>query len=522
MHHVLHRKGMRWLAGLAALGLLLVAGPDPAEPGRGAAAGPRLELSPGRGTAGAAAFAHGTGFPWGAAGGPVWADKTVGASFPTTAWGRLAAEFAVPAARPGAPAVTDRAGGLPRAATFKVTTGGPALASPRRTYYVDSRGGDDRNSGMSKADAWKTLGKANQAPLAPGDRLLFRRGASWTGSLTVAASGTSANPIVIGSYGTGLLPVIRGGSSCVVLSGMRLVLREIHADRCSWSGIEVAGSSNWVENSLITRNAAGIYVRAGANNNHILGNTLRENNRMSVLTESRTSDDSGAFGVLLQGDGTEVAYNSISGSDAFSYDYGRDGAAVEVYGGRNNHVHHNVAIDNDAFAELGSSRASDNTFAYNVVRSSLSTSVFLVTRGAGSGYGPVLRTVLVNNTVRLTGRSSQGFVCHSGCGHDILTMRNNIIQAVWKVGYADAPFDEDYDLFFDGPLQFSKGDHSVVADPRFADPAGGDLRPRASSPAIDRGVDVGYGKDLDGVSVPADGDGDGRATPDVGAFEYHR
>jgi hypothetical protein len=240
---------------------------------------------------------------------------------------------------------------------------------------------------------------------------------------------------------------------------------------------------------------------------------------MSVLSESPDDDDSGAFGILLHGDEAEIAGNVISGCDAFSYDYGRDGGAIEIYGGRRNHIHHNVAVDNDAFTELGDSRAVDNTYAYNVVRSSLTTSVGVVTRGADSSYGPVLGTRLYNNTIRFTGSSSQEFVCHAGCSASVLRMRNNIVEAVWKVGYADAPFDEDYDLFFGGVRQFAVGPHSVVADPRFADPAGGNLRLAADSPAIDRGVPVGYSSDLDGRPVPADGDGDGTAVVDFGAFE---
>jgi len=287
-----------------------------------------------------------------------------------------------------------------------------------------------------------------------------------------------------------------------VLAGSSIVLREIHAANCSWAGVDVAGSANRVENNLITGNAAGVHVRRGASNNRILSNQLQDNNRMSVLTQGG-DDDSGAFAILLQGDGTEVGYNTVSGSDAFSYDYGRDGAAVEVYGAIGSLIHHNTSINNQTFAELGDARSADNTFSFNVVWSSLTTSTFLVTRGATSGWGPVLRTTLYNNTVLLTGASSQGFVCHGGCGMDILTMRNNIIQAVAKVGYADAPFNEDYNLYFGGQRQFAIGSHSIVADPVFVDPAAGDLHLASTSPAINAGVDIGNG-----------------VTPDMGAFEF--
>jgi Right handed beta helix region len=389
------------------------------------------------------------------------------------------------------------------------------------TYYVDSVNGDDARSGSSPLTAWRTLQRANTAPLEPGSRLLLRRGGNWSGSLAITRSGAKGTPIVVDAYGSGGLPRISGASSCVSLSGSFVAVRHLHVDGCRWAGFDIAGDYNRVRDSLVTHNAAGIHVRRDANGNAILHNLLRDNDRMSVLTKVPADDDSGAFAVLLQGDGTTVAFNTISGSDAFSYDYGRDGAAVEVYGGRDNHIHHNLAVDNDAFSELGDSRASGNRYADNVVRSSLASSIFLVTRGAESGFGPVLHTALYNNTVLLTGPSSQGFVCHGGCGPDILTMRDNLIQAVKKTGYADAPFDEDYGLYYGGPCQFQLGDHSRIGIPGFVDPAGPNLRLRGSSLAIDHGILDGYRSDFDLTPVPQDGNHDGVASPDVGAFEYH-
>jgi len=401
------------------------------------------------------------------------------------------------------------------------TSWDPRLVGAPVTYYLDATDGDDSNAGTSPSHPWRTLAKATAAQLQPGERLLLKRGEAWTGKLALSQSGIAGKAIVIGSYGTGPLPKIQQGSDCVGLTGSYMTVKELQVDNCGFAGFSIAGDSNTVRDSLMTGSVAGAYVKASASATRVLDSELRDNNKMSVNTPA-PGDDSGAFGVLLHGSQSEIAGNLISGSDAFSYDYGRDGAAIEVYGGSSNHLHHNLAVDNDTFSELGEAGSADNTFAYNVVRSSLTDSRFLVTRGGAGSRGPVLRTALYNNTVLFTGSTSQGVVCHEGCTNDVLRMRNNVIQAVTKVGYADGPFDEDYDLFWGGAVQFSPGPNSQVADPRFVDPAGWDLGLQALSPAVDSGEAVpGYDHDQAGASVPYDGDGDGSPLTDRGAFEYH-
>ena len=120
----------------------------------------------------------------------------------------------------------------------------------------------------------------------------------------------------------------------------------------------------------------------------------------------------------------------------------------------------------------------------------------------------------------MTGRGSQGIVCYAGCNAQVLTLRNNIIVARAKAAYADAPFDEAADVFYGGPVQMPLGLGAVVADPRFQHSAAGNFRLRSSSPAVDRGVRLGFRADLEGKLVPVDGNGDGRTSPDAGAFEY--
>jgi parallel beta-helix repeat protein len=418
-----------------------------------------------------------------------------------------------------APATPDPPAPAPEPVAEHGTSAPPALPGTGPNYYVDDVNGNDGNSGLSEAAAWRSLERASSFTMGAGERLLFKRGGVWAGTLKIEESGAGGVPVVIASYGSGPLPIIQGANDCVALFGSGVLITQIQAQDC-WSGVRIpAGASlNRLEGNVFTGNVAGVLVSSGASDNVIAGNTIQNNNKMSVNTPGGY-DDSGAFGVLLNGDRNEVAHNSISGSDAFSYDYGRDGAAVEVYGGQGNNIHHNVAVDNHTFSELGEPRTRDNTFGYNLVLSSLPDSTFLVTRGGKDGYGPVANTRLVNNTVVMTGPGSQGFVCHGGCDSSVLTMRNNIIQAALKAGYADGAFDEDYNIYAGGITQFPLGPHSAVGNPMFNNAAAGDFHLAGGSPAVDGGVDAGYGADLDGRSVPRDGNADGIAVADRGAFE---
>lgn len=328
----------------------------------------------------------------------------------------------------------------------------PANRLDGARYYVAAHG-DDRNPGTSPSAPWLSLEKVSGAQLDAGDEVLFNLGDVWVGTLNLRQSGTDDRPIVVGSYGSGELPVIEHGQSCVELQASFVTVTQIHARDCVWAGINIGGSNNRVEDTVVANSAAGVAIKSGAARNLIVRNEIKDNNRMSVLTKEPTNDDSGAFGVLINGDDNEVAHNAISGSHAFSHDYGTDGAAIEVFGGRRNHIHHNVTFENDTFAEMGNSRTADNTFAYNTVTSMLQRSKFFVTRGADDMFGPVLRTTLHDNHVELSGDKSEGFVCYAGCSEEILTMRNNVISALGKAGYADGPFIRSNNTYSGGALQ---------------------------------------------------------------------
>ena len=82
------------------------------------------------------------------------------------------------------------------------------------TYYVDSLGGNDTNSGTVPNAAWQSLAKINGRTFLPGDYLLLKTGGSWAGTLNPRGSGTNGGPIVLSSYGTNpALPLINGNGN---------------------------------------------------------------------------------------------------------------------------------------------------------------------------------------------------------------------------------------------------------------------------------------------------------------------
>ncbi len=83
-----------------------------------------------------------------------------------------------------------------------------AKAASGTTYYISSSGGDDKNSGTSEKEAWKTLGKISEITLGPGDRILLKSGDRWLGEHVVITepAGTEEQPAVLGAYGEGEKP----------------------------------------------------------------------------------------------------------------------------------------------------------------------------------------------------------------------------------------------------------------------------------------------------------------------------
>lgn len=90
-----------------------------------------------------------------------------------------------------------------------------APAAHAATYYVDC-GAAGAGDGSRRAP-WNDLASANTTPLAPGDRLLLRRGSVCAGPLAPLAAGSATAPVQIGAYGSGPRPRIAATSEDAVL-----------------------------------------------------------------------------------------------------------------------------------------------------------------------------------------------------------------------------------------------------------------------------------------------------------------
>lgn len=86
------------------------------------------------------------------------------------------------------------------------------------SYYV-SLAGNDTNAGTSTAAPWKTISKVNTVDFNPGDKVFFRGGDTFAGSLYLdpTDAGTAASPVTLDSYGIGRAKISAGTDAGILV-----------------------------------------------------------------------------------------------------------------------------------------------------------------------------------------------------------------------------------------------------------------------------------------------------------------
>lgn len=141
------------------------------------------------------------------------------------------------------------------------------------TYYVDFSAGSDTADGKSQATAWKhapgdanATGNAMSATLVPGDVVLLEGGVTYQGTITLTASGTSSQPIVLEGG-----PQQGWGTGMAVIDGQDTLALGVGVQSASYvivEGLEVQNLSK-------SQSSTGISVDGGSND-EVVGNVLHD------------------------------------------------------------------------------------------------------------------------------------------------------------------------------------------------------------------------------------------------------
>jgi hypothetical protein len=236
-------------------------------------------------------------------------------------------------------------------------------------YYIDSVGGDDRNTGRSAKLAWKSHTKAAEAKLQPGDTVAFARGSAWDGGLEIKASGAKGRPILFTHYGKGPLPrfsnpkwsdhtgnAIRFSGDYLIADG--LFLHNVPPPAGGWF------TTVWASGALrIMLGADHCIVR----NCHFekVPKAIQSHGEYTLITRNTLigkqvllgSKYWGPIGIQLGIGNQEVSYNTIREFWVTKgHAWGGDGGAIEMDDGRNHkdnvYIHHNRTINNCGFLEI--------------------------------------------------------------------------------------------------------------------------------------------------------------------------
>lgn len=278
------------------------------------------------------------------------------------------------------------------------------------TYYV-SNTGNNRYDGTSPSASWQTLQRvqiaANSGLMKPGDKILFKRGHSFSGTLTwssifgnKAPSGTKDAPIIFGAYGTGARPVFQyhsdfekdptkkvlfmvAGVNYIIFDGLDITDRRFpKEDKISPAYCAIAfnfgsygdATSNHciVRNCIMANIGMGIVLVGDSNTVDSCRFTDLKNVRNTFGNNfPENDDDYGANGVTITGNDNLITHNFFSGNWAESYDYGFSGGALESFGSSSrNRIMYNTIIDCNGVMEIGSGSggmADNNLIANNVL-----------------------------------------------------------------------------------------------------------------------------------------------------------
>lgn len=395
---------------------------------------------------------------------------------------------------------------------------GSRAAESMITYYVDSITGDDDNAGTSESSPWKTLEKVSSVIFQPGDQVLFKRGSSYAGCVTINGDGTADHPITIGAYGNGDAPSFTNESN----------------RNCDGNAMRVRGDYQIVENLYFHHTAparqstfigvwasGALHVDLGSDHVIIRNNefahtpkAIHSYSEYSLITNNYIHDTNdlvrggflvrpywGPIGIHLGIGNQEVSYNIIENMYVEGGEWGGDGGAIEIDDGRNHkdniYIHHNQTLHNMGFLEI--------SWDYDIRQ--MPTSNIVIEHNVSRDYQDFVfwwaensQSRINNNTIIRTdvlpGMARDTVFVLDGqdvaITENIIVTRDDMWQPVFDGRQRGAAVHTNnvYWNIDDGPVNLGvePGIREFTVDPQFVDFNGGDYRLQAGSPAAGLGA----------------------------------
>jgi hypothetical protein len=392
-------------------------------------------------------------------------------------------------------------------------------------YYV-SPSGSDSNSGTSPSSAWKTIAKVNSVALSPGQSVAFEGGQTFSGTLNGNGSGSSGNPTVYTSYGTGkailsgapsVYPtavsyvsfqnlILDGGSSnngngCVQdFSGGAATNITFDSDEirnCSY-GINQgrAADTSWtISNCYIHDiNESGIVIGGPSHTANAGGFIIQNNQIEHTGTDDPNVIGSNAHGIYDQSKGAQILNNDIG-------DFQTEGVSVRFGGnlieGNTIHDSHRPGGGDAGIAYWSEDAAiapggSTTTVRYNRIWNVEYGVNLAGDNSYGGNKGPENWRIYNNTFSAGTGGTSgvigNGVLIQSTMGDTEIAIQNDVFTGFSgggiSRGYTPTTYTENHNDWYNTGSPGGAGDKTVnsnlTAVPNFV--------PNTGSPVIDAGT----------------------------------
>ena len=233
-------------------------------------------------------------------------------------------------------------------------------ATTSTTYYVDCVSGSDANNGTSAATPWHSISKINATTFSGGDSILFKRGVTCSISVSLhpLGSGSAANPITLGAYGAGALPIIAGSSSITTIymenqQGWHIQDLEVTGGNQKAIQLDNTVSGQQLTHirltNLVVHNTLGNPSDAGASMIQISAYDAGSGYFDDVIVDGVTAYSSNLWqGIQIIGGGIDGPANNNPGQIIVrnSTVYSSGGNGITVFRANNVTIENNVVHDN--------------------------------------------------------------------------------------------------------------------------------------------------------------------------------